>query len=320
MSETTVLVVASLNADHIVQAPRIPSPGETIMGHALLRELGGKGGNQAIAAARLGAPTAVVASVGTDDDGDDYLAALRADGIDTSHVSQLANFATGRASITVDDDGTNSIVVIGGANEAVPEESVSQAFTDYRGMRVVVGQMEASVSATATAFRLARKLGILTLLNTAPATDRVPELLPWTDIVVANEIEFKQITGHDSDCEDCLRQGAQTLINAGVRWVVVTAGEEGSTVLDGCSLIQVPAEQVTAVDTTAAGDAFVGAVAAHLAGTESADQNGAGLADFASTGSLVQACRTASRVAALVVTRRGAHPSLPALNEIRALY
>ena len=322
-SEPAVLVVAPLNADHIVQASRITSPGETIMGHTLSRELGRKGGNQAIASARLGAPTAAIACVGADDDGDDYLAALRADGVNTRHVSQIADHATGRAAITVDDEGTNAIVVIAGANEAIPADTASRAFTDFEQLRVAVGQMEASVSATAAVFREALHRGIITVLNTAPATESVPELVPWSDIVVANEIEFQQITGQSSEDQKGLCRGAQTLFDEGVRWVIVTSGEKGSVVLDGTEIIRVPAERVTAVDTTAAGDAFVGAVAAHLAGTEIFHHGEKPVVEAGqpvTTTSIVRACEAASRVSAVVVTRRGAHPSLPTLDEVRAIF
>lgn len=309
-ASATVLIVASLNVDHIVHAPRIPSPGETILGSSVSRELGGKGGNQAMAAAHLGVPTAVVGCVGTDDDGDDYLRALTENGIDTTHISRTSARATGRAAITVGDDGANSIVVVSGANEEITEETAAEAMASLSGVRIVIGQMEASVDATAAAFRIARDRGVATLLNTAPATDSVGKLLPLSDIVVANEIEFQQITGEDSSDESALRRGAQMLFDTGVRWVVVTTGEEGSALLDSENLIRISAEVVDAVDTTAAGDAFVGAVAAHLSGV-----NGP-----LSIQDLEQACRLASRVAAVVVTRHGAHPSLPTLEDVNARF
>ncbi|WP_406634994.1 ribokinase [Amycolatopsis sp. WGS_07] len=299
----SVAVVASLNVDHIVQAPRIPEPGETLLGFSTSRELGGKGGNQAVAAARLGASVAVLGCVGQDEDGDEYLEALLAEGIDVTHVRRSAS-PTGRAAITVDAEGVNSIVVVAGANADIPAAAAETAISDLPGLRVVVGQLEAAVEATERAFTAARARGVLTVLNTAPVDDVAARLLPLSDVVVSNEIEFRQLTGEDPF--DGARRGSAGLFAAGCRWVIVTLGAAGCVVLDAASATQVPAVAVRAVDTTAAGDSFVGALAARLAE----------MPGEPTTADVVAACGFAAKVAAVVVTRPGAHPSLPTLAEV----
>ncbi|MGV9296654.1 MULTISPECIES: ribokinase [Amycolatopsis] len=298
-----VAVVASLNVDHIVQAPRIPEPGETLMGFSTSRELGGKGGNQAVAAARLGAEVAVIGCVGQDEDGDEYREALLAEGVDVAHLRTSA-LPTGRAAITVDAEGVNSIVVVAGANADIPAAAAEAAIGELPGLRVVVGQLEAAVDATERAFAAARERGALTVLNTAPVDAVAAKLLPLSDVVVANEIEFRQLTGQDP--VDGLRRGSAELFAAGCRWVIVTLGAEGCAVLDASSSAHVPAVAVRAVDTTAAGDSFVGALAARLARVSGEP----------TTADVVAACGFAAKVAAVVVTRHGAHPSLPTLVEV----
>ncbi|ATY13379.1 ribokinase [Amycolatopsis sp. AA4] len=300
-----VAVVASLNVDHIVQAPRIPEPGETLLGFSTSRELGGKGGNQAVAAARLGADVAVLGCVGQDEDGDEYLKALVAEGIDVTHVRR-SPLPTGRAAITVDAEGVNSIVVVAGANADIPAPAAETAIGELPGLRVVVGQLEAAADATERAFAAARERGVLTILNTAPAADAAGKLVPFSDVVVANEIEFRQLTGEDPFNDNGLRGGSAELFAAGCRWVIVTLGAKGCAVLDASSSTHVPAVAVQAVDTTAAGDSFVGALAARLAEIPGAPE----------TADVVTACAFAAKVAAVVVTRHGAHPSLPTLAEV----
>ncbi|WP_337820910.1 ribokinase [Amycolatopsis sp. A1MSW2902] len=300
-----VAVVASLNVDHIVQAPRIPEPGETLMGFSASRELGGKGGNQAVAAARLGADVAVIGCVGQDEDGDEYLKALVAEGADVTHVRR-SPLPTGRAAITVDAEGVNSIVVVAGANADIPATTAEAAIDAMSGLRVAVGQLEAVPDATERAFAAARARGVLTVLNTAPAADVAGKLLPFSDVVVANEIEFRQLTGQDPFDSNGLQRGSADLFAAGCRWVIVTLGAEGCAVLDASSSAHVPAVAVRAVDTTAAGDSFVGALAARLAE----------ISGEPTTADVVAACGFAAKVAAVVVTRHGAHPSLPTLAEV----
>ncbi|MFB9925933.1 ribokinase [Amycolatopsis halotolerans] len=298
-----VAVVASLNVDHIVLAPRIPEPGETLMGFSTSRELGGKGGNQAVAAARLGAEVAVIGCVGQDEDGEEYREALLAEGVDVAHLRTSA-LPTGRAAITVDAEGVNSIVVVAGANADIPAAAAETAIGELPGLRVVVGQLEAAADATERAFAAARARGVLTVLNTAPVGDVAAKLLPLSDVVVANEVEFRQLTGQDP--VDGLRRGSAELFAAGCRWVIVTLGAEGCAVLDASSSVHVPAVAVRAVDTTAAGDSFVGALAARLAE----------IPGEPTTADVVAACGFAATVAAVVVTRHGAHPSLPTLAEV----
>lgn len=316
-TEPGVAVVASLNADHVVTAPRIPAPGETILGTASSRALGGKGGNQAVAAARLGARVAVIGCVGDDADGQAYLQALASEGVDLTRVARSPAAPTGMAAITVAADGANSIVVVPGANAEIPDGEAAAGIAAMSGLRVVLGQLEANPEATVAAFQAARERGVLTILNPAPANEHAESLLPLADIVVPNEVEFGQLSGESAFDESGLRRGANKLLAQGAHWVIVTLGEQGSVVVGAatgsrsnaaagatsadCVLERVPAVATTAVDTTAAGDSYVGTLAAQLAE----------LGGEATRDNVMAACERAAHAAACTVAKSGAQPSLP---------
>lgn len=299
-----VLVVASLNMDHVVSVRELPAPGETVLASGRHLVLGGKGGNQAVAAARLGSRTAVVGGVGADEAGEQYVAGLAAESIDTSGVTVWGDDHTGIAIVSVDDSGANSIVVVPGANDRISPE---QALAAVRGSspRVVVAQLETPAAASAAAFAEGRVQGAITILNPAPAAPLPDALLEVTDILVPNEVEFAQLTGRTSGTDDDLLAGSRQFLAKGVAAVVVTLGERGCAIVHDGVVRRMAAHRVQAVDTTAAGDSFIGALAHEIGRSGSIDE-----------ASIERGCRTAIAVGALTVQRRGAQSSLPYAHEL----
>ena len=297
--DPAVVVVGSLNLDLVVPVPRHPAPGETVLGGEVFRNPGGKGANQAVAAARLGQPTALVGRVGTDDAGRALLSSLREAGVDVARVLATDDAPTGMALITVDEHGENAIVVSPGANARLRPADVESAEPILRTARVVLLQLEVPMEIAVAA---ARSAAGTVVLNPAPAQPLPPALLGSVDVLVPNRSELAVLTGAGTEPRDddqALRLAARIEGPA----VVVTLGAEGVLIVEGDQVERVPALPVDVVDTTAAGDAFCGA-----------------MADALSRGSsLVEAGRWAARVAAVACTRRGAQASLPTRDEVLAL-
>jgi ribokinase len=265
-----VVVVGSLNRDYVCTVERLPSTGETVLGSELALHDGGKGGNQAVAAALVGAVTgadcALVGAVGDDADGEALLAGLRSAGVDTGTVSALPDVRTGAALITVDGSGANTIVVAPGANHRLEEETVTAALLPLLGAGVVVVlQGELTAALTEAALRQAAQAGARVVLNLAPARPMPDDLLASCDPLVVNESEAAALSGADSgDGADQVVSAALHL-GARARSVVVTAGSQGAVVaVDGTTTV-VPAPATEVVDSTGAGDAFTGALAVGLA-------------------------------------------------------
>ncbi|MGH9134069.1 MAG: ribokinase [Ilumatobacteraceae bacterium] len=271
-----VCVVGSANLDLVATAARPPRPGETVLGSTYAEHAGGKGLNQAVASARSGATTALVGALGDDAAGAMLRAVLEAEGIDHRGVRTLGELPTGRALITVGDDGENSIVVVPGANGGFTTGTIPPA-------RVVLAQLEIPIATVVDAFRQARASGATTVLNPAPAADLPDELLASTDIVIPNEHEVS------------LLGGAEHLLTRGPEAVIVTLGADGASWYSAGRRTPVAPLPVDAIDTTGAGDAFCGAFCARLA---AGDPIGAALDWAAAAG-------------ALTTTERGAVPSLP---------
>jgi len=282
VSAGRVCVVGSANLDLVASTLRLPAPGETVLGTDYAEHAGGKGLNQAVAAARAGATTTFIGAVGRDDAGRFLLDQLAGAGIDT--VVERSARPTGRAVITVDAAGENSIVVVAGANAEVRVTAVPPA-------EVLLTQLEVPLAAVAAALELARAAGTRTVLNPAPAVQLPDRLLPLVDVLVPNEHELGLIGSADA------------LIAAGVGAVVTTLGAAGVRVITHDQEWHVPPFPVEPVDTTGAGDAFCGALAARLAAGDPLDL----------------AVRAAAAAGALATTRRGAVPSMPTAVEIAAL-
>jgi ribokinase len=293
-----IVVVGSLNLDLVVRVARLPGPGETVSGGDVFRNPGGKGANQAVAAARLGRGVAMVGCVGDDQAGRELLASLRADGVGTAHVRAVGGVPSGRAFITVSDDGENQIVVSPGANARLTPEDVGAAGSALRAAAVTLLQLEVPLEAVAAAVRAA---GGRVVLNPAPVRALPSELLGEIDVLVPNRVELAQLAA--SPVPGTVEEAAGLAGRLPARAVVVTLGADGVLVVEQGRASHVPAVPVRPVDTTAAGDAFCGGLADGLAGGAA----------------LLEAARWAVRVAAAACTRPGAQASLPTPSEVRSL-
>jgi ribokinase len=295
-----IAVVGSSNIDLIFRTARLPRPGETLAGHGFHLDFGGKGANQAVLAARLGARVTLVSRVGRDLFGEQIRANYLREDIDPEHVSTDDARSTGVASIVVDDAARNCILVVSGANLGLAPEHVRHAAGPLRSARVLLSQLEVPQETVCEAFRLAQAAGVRTILNPAPAAPLAEELLALADLCVPNESELEALTGRPVASLEQVEIAARELARRGPGAVVVTLGERGALVIEGQAVEHVPAVPVAAVDPTGAGDAFIGALGVYLAN---------GLA-------LRSAVRRANAVAALSVTRLGAQASFPSRAEV----
>ena len=291
----TVTVVGSLNMDLVARAPRIPMPGETIIGGGFRTVPGGKGANQAVAAARLGAHVSMVGRVGRDAFARSLLEAIIAAGVDHAFVSQDPQAATGIALIVVDDSGENSIVVAPGANMCLSPADVAAAERAIAAADVCLLQLEIPLESVTRAAEVAQAHGVTVILNPAPARLMPAALLSLVDVLVPNESEAALLTGHPVDDQATAEAAAGALRAMGVGTVILTLGELGALLARDGKAEHFPAFAVTPVDTTAAGDAFLGGFAVALA-------EGRALAD---------AVRWGNAAGGLATTRLGAQPSLP---------
>jgi ribokinase len=262
----SITVVGSTMTDMVAYVDRMPEDGETLHGTSFSMGFGGKGANQAVMAARLGADVAMVNCLGTDMFGDRILQNFAREGIDTSAVTRVTTDSSGVAPIWVDREGTNRIIVVPGANARMTEDDAARAVADREHLDVVIGQFEIPPEVTLSAFRRARDRQAITVLNPAPVAEISDELLAVTDYLIPNEVEFAFLAGDlgpEPDYSD------QTLLAMAARWgarLVVTLGADGAAVaVPGGSVTRVRAPRVEAVDTTGAGDAFVGAFSYGLA-------------------------------------------------------
>jgi ribokinase len=302
MSMKNVLVVGSSNTDMIIRVPRIPRPGETILGGAFSMAAGGKGANQAVAAARAGGRVTFVARVGDDLFGRRALEGLGRDRIDTRFVLATAGAASGIALITVDERGENSISVASGANTFLSVSDVGAAGDAFAAADIVLLQLESPLETVEAAIRAAKGRGVPVVLNPAPARPLDDGLLRLAGVLTPNEHEAAMLAGTEVVSEHDLREAAARIRARGPRTVVITLGERGVYVSSEGSEGLVPAFKVEPVDTTAAGDVFNGALAVALAEKRP----------------LGDAIRFAQAAAAISVTRPGAQPSAPTQAEIGA--
>jgi ribokinase len=298
-----IIVVGSLNMDLIISAPCIPGPGETVIGHGFHTAAGGKGANQAIAAARLGAQVTMVGRVGDDAYGQAQMSNLAADGVDTTFVKLDSEAHTGVALITVDDEGENSIVVSPGANWHTSAADVEATEAAIARADILLLQLETRPEVVARAIELAAKHKVPVALNPAPPRSVPPELLSQVTYLIPNESETAFLSGQFVSDLASAQAAAQKLRGMGVDIVVLTLGGQGAFLIGHGQEEHVPAFPVKVVDTTAAGDAFVA---------------GFGVA-VASGRSLLEAVRFAAATGALATTKLGAQPSLPTLEEVNRL-
>lgn len=294
-----IAVVGSLNLDTVVQVARLPQPGETLLASGHFANPGGKGGNQAVAAARLGAEVAMIGRIGNDAAGTFLRDSLQTDGVDASHVTEDPEAPTGMAFITLDAGGENSIVVSAGANAELGIAEIEAAADTIETAAVVLAQLEVPPEVVGSAARITSGTVVL---NPAPARSLDPALLEQVDVLVPNETELAALSGRSgSESLDEVAAMAREIPGPGA--VVVTLGARGALVVEGDQMVHVPAPSVHAVDTTAAGDAFCGAIGEAL------------IRDT----TLIEAATWAVRAGAITTTRLGAQRSLPTRSELEAL-
>jgi ribokinase len=287
----------------ILRVAHVPRPGETILGGEFSTAPGGKGANQAVAAARAGGRVAFVARLGSDLLGDAALAGFRREGLALSHVYRDTAQPSGVALIFVGSDGENSIGVAGGANQRLSVRDIGRARGLISRARVLLLQLETPLKTVQAAARMGREAGVEVILNPAPACALPDSLLRDVSMLTPNETEATLLSGLTVNDPASAARAAQILLHRGVRTVIVTLGARGALVATSEGSRMIPGFQVKAVDTTAAGDVFSGALAVRLA----------------EGGTLFEAVRFAHAAAALSVTRHGAQPSIPVRAKIEAL-
>lgn len=299
-----IVVLGSLNMDLVIRSPRIPAPGETIIGDEFLTIPGGKGANQAVAAARLGAQVSMIGRLGKDAFAEQLLENLADSNVNADHILKDEESATGVALIVVDEAGENSIVVASGANMRLTADMVQEAGEAIASADVLVTQLEVPLPAVLRAAQIASQNGVRVVLNPAPARELPPELFDLVDVLVPNETEIAILSGRVAATLSELEQTAAELLSRGVGSVVITLGKRGALLASQDQKAEhFEAFPIDPVDTTAAGDAFVAGLAVHLA-----------------TGHTMQeAIRWGNAAGALAAMRFGAQTSLPTQDEVARL-
>lgn len=295
-----IVVIGSINTDMVATTPALPTAGETVMGTDFFISAGGKGGNQAVAAARLGANVSMVGNLGTDVLGDQAAERLEKENIDCRRISRDAQQASGVALISVDQQGENQIVVAPGANATLSPDHIEQAFKDIEPGSIILLQLEIPIETVSSAIRLATEKNCRIILDPAPAQTLPATLLEKVYLLTPNESEAELLTGIKVTEESSAKEAAAVLVQRGAENVAITLGGGGVLLASTADQQLIPAKQVVAIDTTAAGDCFNGSVAFALA-------KGIELADC---------IKFACNVAAIAVTRPGAQDSMPFAQEV----
>lgn len=296
-----VTVIGSINLDRTIRTARMAEAGETLHTKEIFSAGGGKGANQAVAAKRLGADTYFIGAIGNDDAGKMMFDILHQEKINCKGVAELSNEITGQAFVIVDDKGENRILVHGGANMAFDEKHVTDNGDTIKESDFIVAQFESPIKCTIKAFKIARQNGVITILNPAPAQKVPDELLKVTDMIIPNESETELLTGIKINDEDSMKKAAAQFHKLGIKVVLITLGSKGTFYSFEGKYGIVPAFKVKAVDTTAAGDTFIGALSSVLK------------KDFSN---LLDAIKFSNKASSITVQRFGAQPSIPFLNEM----
>lgn len=298
-----IVVIGSANTDMIIRAPRIPGPGETILGGSFSTAAGGKGANQAVAAARAGGDVTFITRLGNDDLGRQSLEGYRSDHINVEHISTDKKALSGVAMIVVDERGENCITVASGANMNLSPELIDAARDVIESADVLLMQLESPLDSVVKAAGIASAAEVKVILNPAPGQALPDKLLSQVSLITPNETEAELLTGIAVTDSASATLASQALLNRGVGAVIITLGKGGAFIATNEYTRLVPGYEVKAIDTTAAGDVFNGALAVALANGQP----------------LLKASKFANAAAALSVTKRGAQPSIPTLQEINRL-
>ncbi len=298
-----IAVVGSLNMDLVVKMPRIPSPGETLLGGEFKTHPGGKGANQAVAAARMGGDVYMVGCTGDDAFGRELRSTLEKDGINTTCVFLHPEAATGVALIQVDDQGRNSIAVAPGANYRLTEANVEKALAEIGQFDILVVQFEIPMETVYSAIKVGSRMGAKVIVNPAPAQVLPSDILALVDYLIPNEFELAILLDRSGMTEKEIHDNIGQIRAFGCKNCIVTLGKNGSMVIDhDGNELHIPAYSVKAVDSTAAGDCFVGALAVRLSEGKP----------------LAESIQFASAAASISVTREGAQPSIPKRDEVQS--
>lgn len=295
-----IVVVGSLNRDIVMQVPHIPKPGETILCSSIDYFNGGKGANQATAIARLGGTVSMIGCVGTDDAGEALIKSLCEAGVDTAGIEQSSAAGTGSAYISVSADGQNSIIVYPGANSLVSPEMLNRFQSILAGASYCVVQMEIPIASVEAVCRICNLLGVKVLLNPAPAQIIDSAIFPLIEFIVPNETELQILVNEQGTHTEL----AQKLYKKGVKHVIVTLGEDGCLLVNHNGVSSFPAQKVKCIDTTAAGDAFIGGFIVGIS---------QGL-------NIYQSVDYANKAAGFAITRRGAQVSLGTKAELDSFF
>jgi ribokinase len=300
----TIVVFGSINMDLVARTPRLPAPAETITGHAFFTAPGGKGANQAVAAARLHVPTKMVGRVGGDAFGQELRRNLESAGVDVGPVFIDTEVTSGVAIIAVDDTAQNSIIIVPGANGRVGPADVERLGKNLAGAKAVLLQLEVPLEATIAAIHLAHQQGVTVVLDPAPAQGLPNELYPLIDMITPNEIEASQLVGFPVKTEADANHAAIVFLQRGVKTAIIKMGAMGVAYATQTNAEHgfLPAFKVKAIDTVAAGDAFTGGLAAALIEGRP----------------LAEAVRWGAAAGALSATKPGAQPSMPTRSEFEA--
>jgi len=303
-----VCILGSINMDMVVSVNKMPLIGETIFSDNFKLAHGGKGANQAVASRRLGADVYMISKVGQDAYGLEIVNNLEKENINVNSIFKDDVKPTGTAIITVNNEGNNSIVVVPGANMTLNLKEIDKCKEIIGNSDIIVAQFETPIEVTMEAFKFAKEKGVITILNPAPAKEIPTELLKYTDIIVPNETEATALTGVKVQDLESAKQAANIFFNNKVKYVIITLGDKGAAVISKEDGVLIPAYKVNAVDSTAAGDSFIGAISTKLTKSN------------LNINSLVEAVEFGNKVSAIAVQREGAQPSIPFLKEINDIY
>lgn len=303
-----IAVLGSINMDIVLKVDRMAKVGETLLARSLDKVAGGKGANQAVAASRLGSKVYMIGKVGKDDNGDILYRNIENDDINVEYILKDKEEPTGMAIITVDKKGNNSIIVVSGANMSLEKEDIYKYEKAIKDSDILITQFETPMDVSEESFKLAKSLGVTTILNPAPAKKITKALLKNTDIIVPNETEAFEITKVEIKDEKDMRESAKFFLENGVKFVVITLGEKGAAIVSKDKFEIVPAYKVNAVDTTAAGDSFIGALAHKLGDSELNFDN------------IKEGVLYGNKVSSIVVQKEGAQSSIPYLKEVEEVF
>lgn len=294
-----VVVLGSINMDLVTLCEKAPRGGETLLGRGFFQIPGGKGANQAVAIGKLGGDVSMLGKVGKDSMGDELLKSMKESNVNIENIER-SEFFTGVAQITLEEHGENRIVVVPGANYDVDKEYIDKNIDIIKNCDILVAQLEIPLETVKYAFSKAKEFNKITILNPAPAVHLDEEVIENSDYIIPNETELEVITGIDTKELEGVKKAAKSLLNKGVTGLLVTLGSQGAMIIDNNEETLIPAHKVKAVDTTAAGDSFIGGFVRGISDNQTIDESIA----------------LGVKVAAIAVTRLGAQTSIPTMSEV----